>query len=88
MSKLLVISADCHAGALPATYNDYLPKRFHAQADAWWLAYAREMMSRAGTFFDQEAVEAYAEKAGEGGARMRAWSNPDVRLADDDIVRR
>lgn len=87
MSKLLVISADCHAGALPATYDAYMPKRFHAEARAWWLAYAREMMSRAGTFFDQEAVEAYAEKAGEGGARMRAWSNPDVRVADDDLVR-
>jgi predicted TIM-barrel fold metal-dependent hydrolase len=86
-SRLMLISADCHAGALPATYNAYMPKRFHADANAWWLAYAREMMSRAGTFFDQEAVEAYAKKAGEGGARMRAWSNPDVRLADDDIVR-
>jgi predicted TIM-barrel fold metal-dependent hydrolase len=86
-SRLLVISSDCHAGALPATYNDYLPKRFHAEANAWWLAYAREMMSRAGTFFDQEAVEAYAEKVGEGGARMRALSNPDVRVPDDEIVR-
>jgi predicted TIM-barrel fold metal-dependent hydrolase len=86
-SRLLVISSDCHAGALPATYNDYLPKRFHGEANAWWLAYAREMMSRAGTFFDQEAVDAYAEKAGEGGARMRAWSDPDVQIPDDEIVR-
>ncbi|HEX5067119.1 MAG TPA: amidohydrolase family protein [Myxococcota bacterium] len=87
MSKLLLISADCHAGALPATYNEYMPKRLHAEANAWWLAYAREMMSRAGTFFDQEAVEAYAEKVGEGGARMRAFSNPNLRVRDDEIAR-
>ncbi len=87
MSKVMIISADCHAGALPSTYNEYLPKKLHAAADAWWIAYAREMVSRAGTFFDQEAVEAYAEQAGEGGARMRALSDPKTRLSDADIAR-
>jgi hypothetical protein len=56
MSKALVISSDCHAGALAATYNEYMPRRHHEAANAWWIAHAREMMSRAGTFFDQEAV--------------------------------
>ncbi|MDJ0849330.1 MAG: amidohydrolase family protein [Myxococcota bacterium] len=87
MSNVLIISSDCHAGALPATYNDYLPKKHHEAANAWWLAYAREMVSRAGTFFDQEAVEAYAEQAGEGGGRMRAWSDPNTQPGDDEIVR-
>src|SRR5262245_30350249 len=87
MSRVLIISSDCHAGALPATYNEYMPKSFHAAANAWWLAYAREMMSRAGTFFDQEAIEAYAAKAGEGGARMRAFSDPGTRLSDPEILR-
>jgi predicted TIM-barrel fold metal-dependent hydrolase len=87
MSKVLIISADCHAGALPATYDDYMPKRHHEAARAWWIAYAREMVSRAGTFFDQEAVEAYAEKAGEGGGRVRAFSDPHTRLGDADILR-
>ena len=64
MAKVLIISSDCHAGALPKTYNEYMPKRFHEAADAWWLAYAREMVSRAGTFFDQEAVEAWGSKKG------------------------
>jgi predicted TIM-barrel fold metal-dependent hydrolase len=86
MSRVVVISSDCHAGALPATYNEYMPKRFHDAAGAWWLAYAREMYSRAGTFFDQEAVEAYAGQAGEGGGRMRAFSDPGTRLADADIL--
>jgi predicted TIM-barrel fold metal-dependent hydrolase len=45
------------------------------------------MMSRAGTFFDQEAVEAYAAKAGEGGGRVRAMSDPALRLSDDEILR-
>jgi predicted TIM-barrel fold metal-dependent hydrolase len=87
MPKVLIISSDCHAGALPATYDEYMPRRYHAAARAWWLAYAREMMSRAGTFFDQEAVEAWAEKVGEGGGRMRAFSDPNTRLGDEEIVR-
>lgn len=86
MSRVLIISSDCHAGALPATYKEYMPRKHHAAADAWWLAYAREMVSRAGTFFDQEAVDAYADKAGEGGGRMKAFSDPKVRLEDDQIL--
>ena len=86
MSKVLIISSDCHAGALPVTYNDYMPRRHHAAADAWWLAYAREMVSRAGTFFDQEALEAYAEKAGEGGGRMLALAARKTQLRDEDFA--
>ena len=86
MQRLLVISSDCHAGALPATYHAYMPAKYHAAANAWWLAYAREMYARAGTFFDQEAVQTYAEQAGEGGARMRAFSDPTLKLSDADIL--
>ena len=86
MQRVLVISSDCHAGALPATYNEYMPRAFHDAANAWWLAYAREMYSRAGTFFDQEAVKTYAEQAGEGGARMQAFSDPSLKLSDADIL--
>jgi predicted TIM-barrel fold metal-dependent hydrolase len=86
MQRVLVISSDCHAGALPATYNEYMPRAFRDAANAWWLAYAREMYSRAGTFFDQEAVKTYAEQAGEGGARMQAFSDPSLKLSDADIL--
>ncbi len=86
MQRVLVISSDCHAGALPATYNEYMPRAFHDAANAWWLAYAREMYSRAGTFFDQEAVKTYSEQAGEGGARMQAFSDPTLKLNDADIL--
>jgi predicted TIM-barrel fold metal-dependent hydrolase len=70
--KLLIISSDCHAGALPAIYREYLPSKHRDAADRWWIAFAREMASRAGTFFDQDAVDDYAEKAGdEGFSRVR-----------------
>ena len=88
MSKVLMISSDCHAGALPATYNEYMPKKFHEAANTWWVGHAREMMSRAGTFFDQEAVDAYVDDAGEqGGGRMRAFSDPGTHVTDADLLR-
>lgn len=82
--RLLMISSDCHAGALPAIYNEYLPQRFRAQADAWWLNYVREMIERTGTFFDQEAVDAYAEQAGDAGR----YDGPkqDAELSDDALM--
>lgn len=87
VSNLLVISSDCHAGALPAMYAEYLPARYRSAADAWWLAFAREMASRAGTFFDQEAVDDYASKAGdEGFTRMRRAGESTTR-SDDDALR-
>ena len=87
MSRLLMISADCHAGALPGTYEEYLPKRFHEAARAWWLTYAREMMARAGTFFDQDAVEAHAEGGGGGRGLMRQRSEKSMNLGDDDVLK-
>ncbi len=86
MSRVLLISSDCHAGALPAAYEAYMPKKFHEDATQWWLGYAREMMLRAGTFFDQEAVDAYAEQAGEGGGRMKAMTTPGTRPDDDEML--
>ncbi|MEM7410012.1 MAG: amidohydrolase family protein [Myxococcota bacterium] len=87
MSKnVLMISSDCHAGALPVTYNEYMPKKFHEHADRWWLGYAREMVSRAGTFFDQEAVDAYADKAGQGGEKMKLMARTVKGDIDDAVL--
>ena len=86
MSKVLLISSDCHAGALPTTYAEYMPKKFHEAATRWWLGYAREMMLRAGTFFDQEAVDAYADQAGEGGGRMKAMTLPGTKPNDAEML--
>ena len=85
MSNVLIISSDCHAGALPATYGEYLPANLREANTTWWLAYAREMINRAGTFFDQEAVEAYADQAGDGGGRMKAFART-VDLDDAAIM--
>lgn len=87
MSKVLIISSDCHAGGLPEHYKPYMDSGFHAAADAWWLQYAREMMKRMGTFFDQEAAQEFNERAGDQGAgRMdpnaaqRAYEASDAEL--------
>jgi len=84
--RVLIISSDCHAGALPSIYNEYMPAKYHDAANRWWVDYTREMMSRVGTFFDQEAVDAYAEKAGQGGERMKAMSNPNITPSDEDLL--
>ena len=59
-------------------YHDYMPAKLHAASDDWWLNYVKEMIARSGTFFDQEAVEAYNESSGDGG-RMEMFSNPQTR---------
>ena len=87
MSRLLIISADCHAGALPGIYEEYLPKKYHEAARAWWLTYAREMMARSGTFFDQDAVESYAEGGGGGRGLMRQQLEESTDMGDDDVLR-
>ena len=74
-SKVLMISSDCHAGALPSIYEQFMDAKYHEAARVWWVQFAREMMKRAGTFFDQEAVEAYE---GKSGARSR-MSAPESR---------
>lgn len=87
MSKIAIISSDCHAGALPEGYKPYMPAEFHAAADAWWLEYAREMMKRMGTFFDQEAAEEFNARSGEQGAgRMDpAAASTAARATDTEL---
>jgi predicted TIM-barrel fold metal-dependent hydrolase len=88
MSNILMISSDCHAGAMPETYKDYMPKQYHAAADAWWLQYAREMMVRMGTFFDQEAVEEFANKVDhEGTGKFQQDALARANEASDEELR-
>ena len=88
MSRLLVISSDCHAGALPESYKEYMPSKYHAAADAWWLVYAREMMQRMGTFFDQEAADEFANQAGnDGTGKFQQDAMTKAQLASDDELR-
>ena len=83
--NVMIISSDCHAGALPGAYKEYMAPEFRERSDAWWLTYIKEMMSRAGTFFDQEAVEAIAEQSGEDVGRYSAILNPADALNDDAL---
>ena len=60
MSKspnLMVVSADCHAGAQMPTYREYLPKKYRPAFDEWLANFEAEMEKRAGTFFDQDSVD-------------------------------
>ncbi|MBW2291168.1 MAG: amidohydrolase [Deltaproteobacteria bacterium] len=84
-SNVLIISADGHAGALPATYQEYLPKNFHQAADVWWLSYVKEMIARTGTFFDQEAVDEYAEKAG-GAGQFQTFMQAGDNIEDSVLL--
>jgi len=83
VSKIMMISSDCHAGALPGTYIEYLPEQYREAGRRWWIGFAREMMSRAGTFFDQEAVDEYTDK---GGSRGIMGKKPDAAPLDDDAL--
>jgi predicted TIM-barrel fold metal-dependent hydrolase len=81
---LLMISSDCHAGALPSIYNEYMPAKYRAPANEWWVNFVREMIARTGTFFDQEAVDAYAEQAGDAGRYAAPPTASD--LTDDALM--
>lgn len=84
MSNVVIISSDCHAGALPDGYKPYMDKKYHAAADQWWLQYAREMMKRMGTFFDQEAAEEFNARSGDQGAgRMDPTAASTAAAASD-----
>ena len=85
MSKLLMISSDCHAGTFPGGYDEYMPRKYHDAAHRWWVGYAREMIVRAGTFFDQEAVKSFAEETGEAGWLTQAL-NPETDASDDTLL--
>ena len=85
MSNVLIISSDCHAGALPGTYDEYLPAKFREAAGRWWIGFAREVIKRSGTFFDQEAVDAYAEQS--GNRSRQAMAQVDPKDVSDDALR-
>lgn len=86
MSKILMISSDCHAGALPNDYMQYLPKSYRAEADRWWREYVQEMLSRVGTFFDQEVMDQFAESADTSSEREHVEAGTTASKAEKDIL--
>jgi predicted TIM-barrel fold metal-dependent hydrolase len=85
MSNVLIISSDCHAGALPSIYKEYLPSAYHAAAQAWWLEYVKEIIARQGTFFDQEAIDELAEQTGDAG-HYQAMMETSAGDYDDEAL--
>ena len=85
MSKVMIISSDCHAGALPSIYNEYLPSEYHSAAREWRLQYVKELIGRAGTFFDQEAIDDIEEKTGDPG-QFQAFMRQDPDTVSDDAL--
>jgi len=81
----MIISSDCHAGALPSIYNEYLPSEYHSAAREWWLQYVKELIGRAGTFFDQEAIDDIEEKTGDPG-QFQAFMRQDPDTVSDDAL--
>jgi predicted TIM-barrel fold metal-dependent hydrolase len=68
-------------------YEEYMPKRHHEAARRWWIEYTREMLQRTGTFFDQEATEAYVEGAGEERGIWSQQGQGGQDLTDDALLR-
>ena len=85
MSNLLIISSDCHAGALPSMYNEYIPKKMHAAAQEWWITYVKELIARTGTFFDQEAMDDLAEKTGDAGQYQALMKQAPGQIEDKTL---
>ena len=83
--RVLIISADCHAGGLPQHYRPYLPAGMREASDEWWVAYVREMIARTGTFFDQEAVDEFADKT-DGSARVNTLIDASPTLGDAELL--
>ena len=86
MSKVLIISSDCHAGALPALYDEYLPQKYHGAAREWWLQYVKEIIARTGTFFDQEAMDEMAEETGDAGHYQALMQTSTGQYSDDKLL--
>ncbi len=82
MSNVMIVSADCHAGAQPETYREYLPAKLHDAADEWWKMLEEEMAKRMGTFFDQDSQEEYDKsKSVLAGGTQGEW-DPAVRVRE------
>jgi predicted TIM-barrel fold metal-dependent hydrolase len=85
MSEILIISCDCHAGALPSMYNEYIPKPMHAAAQKWWITYVKELIARTGTFFDQEAMDDLAAKTGDAGQYQALMKQSPGQIEDETL---
>lgn len=79
MKPILMISADCHAGPLPETYEKYLEKSLHGEYAAW-VAEAEAQRASRQSLFEGKFLEKHKAGASSGGV-TGAW-DPDQRIRE------
>ena len=77
--RILMISADCHAGPLPETYRHYLEKSVHEDYAAW-VAEAEAQRSRRKSLFEGKFYEKHKAGRSAGGV-TGAW-DPAQRVRE------
>ncbi len=83
MKRILMISADCHAGPPAETYKQYLEKGVHAEYDAW-LAQLEEQKRKRQGLFETKFMKKFESDGGEDGL-SGAWdSDRRVRELEQD----
>jgi predicted TIM-barrel fold metal-dependent hydrolase len=78
MQKLMMISADCHAGPPPATYREYLESRVHDDYGRWLAQVAEERRQRQG-LFEKDFMQEFESEGAEG--LSGAW-DPERRIRE------
>jgi predicted TIM-barrel fold metal-dependent hydrolase len=86
MKPLVMISADCHAGAPAKRYREYLDPEYRSDYDAWLADTASRDRKRqeffGGGIYSEEAQAGYdAEEAVREGGASGCW-DPDRRLSE------
>ena len=71
-SNVLVISSDCHAGALPATYDELMPRKYREASAEWKLNKLIPGLNLQGLYL-------IGRGAVERAARMRV-ANPSLKV--------
>ena len=79
MDRILLISADCHAGPLPETYREYLEKSVREDYAAW-VGEAEEQRAHRQSLFEGKFLEKHKAGASAGGV-TGAW-DPEQRIRE------
>ncbi len=85
MDRIMLISADCHAGPPPATYREYMPSSLHGAYDAW-LAGAEAQRRRRMGLFDDEFMQGFEAAGAEGLSGAWDPGRRDAELEADGTV--
>ncbi len=73
MTRVMLISADCHAGAQPEVYRDYVDPQYREAYDGWRKQVELEMARRASLFDTDFEANHEKEKAVATGGMEGSW---------------